>query len=136
MDKITEKDKFLEILSNIRHYSTLRFAMLTVFVAINGGMLTQFFDCDFALKNPDAIKLFQFGGGILSLIFFIFERALDHNLSNYWDTIKAYVGEYDALVSNRSWVYTFSVPLATHGIFVIAFLFWVFFSQDYFPCIK
>ena len=134
MDRITEKDKFQEILANIRHYSTLRFAMLTVFVAINGGMLTQFFNCEFAMKNPKAIILFKFGGGILSAVFFTFERALDHNLSNYWDTVQAYVGKHDSFISNRSWLYKTMVPLATHGIFVLAFIFWVWVAQAFYPC--
>ena len=136
MAEITERDKFLEILSNIRHYSALRFAMLTVFVAMNGALFTQFFNCEFASNNPDAITLFKIGGSILALIFFTFERALDHNLAHYWDTIKAYVGKDDGLISYRSWTYRISVPIATHGIYVLAFVFWVYVAADYYPCVK
>ncbi len=136
MDRITENEKFKEILSNIRHYSALRFVMLTVFVAINGAMFTQFFNCEFAARNPQAIVIFEIGGGIISTVFFIFERALDHNLSNYWKTVEAYVGKNDALISNRSELYKAMVPIATHGIIVLAFIFWVYVSNGFYPCIK
>lgn len=134
MTGITERDKFLEILSIVRHYSTLRFAMLTVFVAVNGGLLTQFFDCEFAAKNPEAMGLFRLAGSVLALIFLIFERALDHNLSHYWSVIAAYVGKHDALVSGRSRCYRWSVPLATHSIFILSLLFWLCFASDFYPC--
>ena len=134
MAQITERDKFLEMFTNIRHYSALRFAMLTVFVAMNGGLMTQFFNCAFANNNPEALGLFKIGGAILAIIFFTFERALDHNLVHYWDAIKAYVGKEDALISYRSWTYRVSVPIATHGIYVLTFFFWVYVAADYYPC--
>lgn len=134
MADITDKEIFRELLANIRHYSTLRFAMLTVFVAINGGLFAVYFDCNFASANPAALKLFKAAGIILSLIFFTFERALDHNLTDYWETVSLKLGKHHAFVANRTDAYRFLVPLATHGIYVVTILFWYFYAGDYYPC--
>lgn len=135
MGLIAERDKFLENYANIRHYSTLRFVMVTAFVALNGGLLNLFFDCEFAEKNAEFVSFFQWSGAILAGIFLIFERALDHNLSEFWNTVECYVGESDALVQHRNLPLRIAVPLATHGFYLVAMGFWWFLSPHYYPCL-
>lgn len=134
MDRVTEKDKFLELCSNARHFSTLRFAIMTVYIAISGALLAKFFDCSFSSKNTGAFQFFQITGVAISIIFLVFEFNLNRNLSSFWNTISIYAGQGDAFFENRSLFYKVSVPIATHLIYILPIIFWVWFAFPLYGC--
>ncbi|MFE8069428.1 hypothetical protein QQM79_00045 [Marinobacteraceae bacterium S3BR75-40.1] len=131
---IGDEVRFQEMMATVRHYSTLRFAILTVFVAINGAVLVQFFDCDLSRQNPDLIGLFRIGGALNAVIFFVFELALNANLTELWRSISQCVGERDGLLSHRKRWKSWAVPCASYGVYVLPLVFWGLFSPDYYPC--
>lgn len=133
--KILRDNKLTELLISIRHYSTLRFAILTVYFAVSGGLLVKFFDCDFSRHYPELLWLFQFAGGTVTITFFIYEIVLDDNLRRLWKSIAAIVRKKeDVLLSHRQSWKNFLVPVATYGIFIGALVFWLCAAQYYYPC--
>lgn len=98
MEKELEDRKLAELMNSIRHYSTLRFAMLTVYFAVTGGFLVKFFDCDFSVRYPELHGLFQIAGSLVTAAFFIFEVVLDDNLRKLWGAVKKLAGEEDVLL--------------------------------------
>lgn len=134
MEKELEDRKLAELMNSIRHYSTLRFAMLIVYFAVTGGLLVKFFDCDFSVRYPELHGLFQIAGSMVTVAFFIFEVALDDNLRKLWGSVKKLAGEGDVLLSHRQLWKGCLVPMATYGIFVGVLIFWLFTSRNYYPC--
>lgn len=122
-----------ELMANVRHYSNLRFAMLTVFFAVNGGLLMTFFDCDFAANHPGLGWLFEAAGTLITLAFFIFEAALNSNLSKSWEAISLLVDSNDYLVRHRQPWKSRWVPAATFGIFIGTCFFWLLIASHYYP---
>ena len=69
--------EYLDVSSNMRTYTNLRFAQMTIFAAITAGLLAIIFDHN-NLQAPSTIQLLKFVGIILSLVFWVFEeRAAD-----------------------------------------------------------
>lgn len=121
-------------MSNIRHYSSLRFAMFTVYFAVMGGLLVTFFDCEFSKQYPQLLWLFQTSGVVITVAFFIFEAALDSNLSKLWIAVTAVAGEDDWIVKHRQPWKNILVPLATYAIFFFSLMFWLLAASTYYPC--
>lgn len=134
MDRISNSEKLQELMSNIRHYSSLRFAMFTVYFAVTGGLLMTFFDCEFSKQYPQLLWLFMASGVMITLAFFIFEVTLDNNLSRLWDAVADLVGQGDHLVKHRKRWKGIWVPFATYGIFACTLAFWLFVSWRFYPC--
>lgn len=135
MDKKLRDYKLTELLISIRHYSALRFAILTVYFAVSGRVLIKFFDCDFSQHYPELRWLFQVGGGAVTVVFFIYEIVLDDNLRRLWKSVAAAVSKKDdVLLSHRQSWKNFLVPVATYGIFIGTLIFWLYVAQEYYPC--
>ncbi len=112
---------YQETLASLRHYSALRFAMLTVFSAATAALVRAFVIPDFA-TNREAIRL---AGLVLTGIFFYLEVALDSLMSSYG----AYAREAKTKshLAQRNWfagaVNGFArVPLWT--LYAMVFWFW------------
>ena len=85
-----EQYKYQEIMSNIRHYSNLRFAMLTVFIAITGGLLTVAYSKSIEISAQIlCFNILSFAGVWVSIVFLIFEIALNIYLSGLWSELDA-----------------------------------------------
>lgn len=127
--------KLTELLISIRHYSMLRFAILTVYFAVSGGLLVKFFDCSFSQHYPELLWLFQVGGGTVTIAFFIYEIVLDDNLRRLWKSVAATVRKKDdVLLSHRQYWKNILVPVATYGIFIGTLVFWLCIAQEHYPC--
>ena len=121
-------------MSNIRHYSSLRFAMFTVYFAVMGGLLVTFFDCEFSKQYPQLLWLFQTSGAVITAAFFVFEAALDSNLSKLWIAVTDVVGKDDCIVKHRQLWKNILVPFATYAIFFFSLMFWLLAAPIYYPC--
>lgn len=128
MSEIQADRKLAELMAHIRHYSTLRFAMLTVYFGVTGGLLTKFFDPDFSRLHPEFFNLLPIAGGIITVVFFIFEYVLNDNLSSLWKAVEKLVGKDDILLNHRQSWKSYLVPAATYMIFAGMLLFWLYLS--------
>ncbi|MXS79825.1 MULTISPECIES: hypothetical protein [Nitrosomonas] len=104
----------------------LRFAILTIYFAVSGGLLVKFFDSGFSQHYPELLWLFQVGGGTVTIAFFIYEIVLDDNLRRLWKSVAATVRKKDdVLLSHRQCWKNILVPVATYGIFIGTLVFWL-----------
>ena len=76
------RHEYSEVCQNFRHYSALRFAMMTVFFATVGGLATVAFpdkQASFGFLNTAA----RIGGLTITLTFFLLEVILEGYLRHY-----------------------------------------------------
>jgi hypothetical protein len=64
----TPKDEYMDASSNVRHWSTLRFAQLTIYIALMGGLLNLIFGKSGSLSSQAGI-LIKVAGLLLTLLF-------------------------------------------------------------------
>ena len=115
-----EQYKYQEVMANIRHYSNLRFAMLTVFVAITGALLgVSYSDAITIETTVFSINIIKFAGIWVSLVFFIFEVALNIYLAGMWGEIGNTTASY------RSSCLKWSVRIAATSLSVLSFFYWL-----------
>jgi hypothetical protein len=72
-----------ELSSNVRHYGSLRFAMLTVYFAVLGGIISVAFGF-VEPKTPVSVKpavIARCAGLFFTIIFFVLETAVDRILT-------------------------------------------------------
>lgn len=116
-----EQYKYQETMANIRHYSNLRFAMLTVFVAITGGLLTASYSESIKVDATIlGMNIIRAAGIWISLVFFIFEVALNIYLAGLWEEIGNTTSKY------RKPILKWAVRVAAASLPVVSFLYWVF----------
>ena len=112
--------EYQETMANIRHYSNLRFAMLTVFVAITGGLLAANYSGTITVDSTIfGINIIRVVGIWISIVFFIFEVALNIYLADLWTEIGNTTSNY------RKPILKWSVRLAAASVSVGSFFFWV-----------
>jgi len=112
--------KYQETMALIRHYSALRFAMLTVFTVITGGLLSAAHSPALQIdENIFCINVIRFAGIWISLVFLIFEIALNVYLAGLWSEASHSSSMY------RNCFITWAVRLAAGSIPVMAFIYWL-----------
>jgi hypothetical protein len=115
-----EQYKYQEAMANIRHYSNLRFAMLTVFVAITGGLLTASYSDSIRVDTMIlGMNIIRVTGIWISVVFLIFEVALDIYLAGLWSEVGNTTSTY------RNALLKWSVRVAAASLPVISFGYWV-----------
>jgi hypothetical protein len=115
-----EQYKYQEAMANIRHYSNLRFAMLTVFVAITGGLLTASYSESIKVDTTIfGMNIIRATGIWISTVFFIFEVALDIYLDGLWNETGNTTSSY------RKALLKWSVRVAAASIPVISLFYWL-----------
>lgn len=97
------KENYTEALSSQRHYSGLRFVMLTLFAGITGFLIQRYFESECPKSQPYA-SLPAIGVWI-TIIFFLIELVLD--------AIQSHISSYVACLNPNS-------HLKTEGILRIA----------------
>ncbi|MEX6501699.1 hypothetical protein [Pseudomonas zhanjiangensis] len=112
--------EYTEVMLSIRHYSTLRFAMLGLYSgAISGLVIGQY------AGDPSRIPaiLLPMAGILVTGIFFWLEVTLDGFMTGFAEVAKG-------LRSNGHWeqrserlIYLVRIPL--RGIYVLVFAYWV-----------
>lgn len=90
-------DNYSEVMLSIRHYSNLRFAMLTVFVAATAALIAASFGTEVLPAADTTLRVaFHFAGLVLTVAFFWLEVVLDSYL-------KAFSKVADALKRRGHW---------------------------------
>jgi|GEM_PF-2850482 len=114
--------EYLDAGQHMRAYATLRFAQLTLFIAVSAGILS-------ALVTKDTLApktILKIGGLIVALIFFIFEERSTGFWGHYKDRAKEleevmHCSQYKRDV--KHWM-PISATWAARLLFLAAALFW------------
>jgi len=122
------KHEYTEVNNYLRHYSTLRFSILTVYLAALGGVTSVAFGF-FELRyvNPDKMLLWGRAGGlIVTLLFFHYELRIQSLIEGNLLRAK----ELEKLlgykvISNRPDWRGFKNRHATNVFFGMLILFWL-----------
>jgi hypothetical protein len=70
------KDEYIDLSTNLRHWNTLRFAELTIFIALTGGLLNVLY-IGKAAQMPQANLVMKGAGILVSIIFYLLhERTM------------------------------------------------------------
>ena len=75
------RDEYLDASENVRHWSSLRFAQLTVFIAITAGLFAALFQSQTVPQDPIRL-IMEIAGLLITAIFWIMEERT----MNYWRT--------------------------------------------------
>jgi|SRR4029079_1456034 len=121
--------EYSEANNNRRHYSNLRFAVLSVFFAVLGGVVSVAFGIvEIKSTSRENIVLWARVAGLLfTVIFFSFEILCDLNLRHFGRVAK----ELEDLLGYRQFK-TRQFPLVprahyfTWSMYVLLIIFWVF----------
>lgn len=134
-----------EITETYRHYSNLRFALFTLFLAISGAMGSLYFHKDYLETTLSIRPFLPVIGVIVTAVFAVLEFAVDLIQTEYsymakaaWDYQESFIGPPAmshhkvsplgaTATMSKDWI---RMPIAT--IFVLAFGFWVvlFFAKE------
>lgn len=119
------KDEYFDISENLRHWAQIRFAQMTLFVAITAGILAVLFYDSSAVSNPGR-AVFKIGGLIVTGIF----SLLDQRAIVYWRYLKRRAIELEEILDFQQYtklpsaVY-FNSANAVRVLYLVIFLFWV-----------
>ncbi len=119
------KDEYLDVSTNLRHYGSARFALLTLFLAVIAGLLAATFGNQAEL--PSSIKTMLKVGGILSsVVFFIMEERA----SRYWHLFKQRAVELEKELSFKQYTNCPEQTLvsstnAVRLFYILVMLFWL-----------
>ena len=73
MDKSDLKDEYLDASENIRHWNTLRFAELTIYIALTGALLTAIIRESPPLPPPVGAAA-KIAGLVVTILFFVLQE--------------------------------------------------------------
>lgn len=73
------QEEYKDLSENMRHYANMRFAQLTIFVAITGG-LAAWFDNARSASDPDVMIVIAVVGTFIALVFLVMETRS----ASYW----------------------------------------------------
>ncbi len=112
----------------IRHYSALRFAMLTVFVAITAIILNAYFSSDTTAKDVTVsvpllsypVHLINIIGVWVSIVFLTFEIALNFYLGGLWSQVPS----ISPKPIYRRWYIVWPVRVAALSLPTVAIMMW------------
>lgn len=130
MDEKTEAQNLLrheysEVNQNFRHYSALRFAILTVYFAGTGLLLSVAFGTP---STPTEQLRFgaKVGGLIITAVFFVFEHILNEYLRHF---AKVAI-ELEKLLGYRQFssrpAFRIQTRHATYSLYALLTLFWLY----------
>lgn len=83
------KGRSNEIVEGYRHYSNLRFAVFTLFVAMSGALGALNFGKDYQEMTKDLHPVLPLGGILLTIAFAIMEFVIDLNQTEYYYMARA-----------------------------------------------
>lgn len=123
------RNEYTQVNEFIRHYTTLRFAIMTVYLAAMGGLVSVAFGF-FEIKsgNPEHIKLWGRLGGLLTTsLFFIYEARIQSLINFRLELGKKLEDKlvgYTHLKSRPSWG-RFRTHHFTIAFYLLLTIFWV-----------
>ena len=121
--------EYSEANNNRRHYSSLRFAVLTVFFAVLGGVAYVAFGF-VEIKSPSSLNIVRWAriaGFLFSVVFFWIEILCELNLRHFGRVAKALEESLGLRqFTSRKFRHVPKTPYATWGMYVLIILFWVY----------
>jgi hypothetical protein len=69
------RQEYAEVNQNLRHYGNMRFAQLTIFIALTGGLIVFVFTKLNPVSQLEIIIAFEVLGIFISIMFLIIERS-------------------------------------------------------------
>jgi len=128
---MSEKDEYLDASENMRTHSTMRFAHLTLFIAITAGLLNSLLS---GHTPPDNMRLALKTGGLLTVVVFwmIEERVTDyfHHYRRRAVTLEKVLG-YSQYTScpQRKWFTATNAVRLLFGALAHLWVIWLFFPS-------
>lgn len=119
------KEEYKDLSDNMRHYANMRFAQLTIFVALTGGLIIVLFSKD-APDSPLAKAILKVAGIFIAAMFWIMEeRAAD-----YWHHFRKRAVELEDLLGYRQYKdrptrRLLTATDASRAIYAGAIVFWI-----------
>jgi len=124
-DKVKIFEQYKEANTLVRHYSNLRFANLTVFLAITFGLLT-------VVCNKEAFHFLKVGSAIAGVIVAILFWATESGINTYINHFQAYAKRLEEQLSFDMWDKLLSHKIfakattAMRILYAVVLLFWIF----------
>ena len=118
------KDEYKDVGDNMRQYGNMRFAQLTLFIAVTAGLLSVLFRSD-----PPLLSLVRYilkiGGLIITFVFLIMEERS----TSYWNHYKKRAVELEKQLGYKQYLTRpaggfISATNAVRLLFLFMFLFW------------
>ena len=119
------KEEYKDLSDNMRHYANMRFAQLTILIAITAGLLTLIFKSDPPLTEGTNLAL-KIVGIVIALLFFIMEeRAAD-----YWHHFRKRAVELEKILgydqySHRPTRRLFTATNASRTLHIVIMILWI-----------
>jgi hypothetical protein len=118
--------EYAELGAAMRHYSALRFAILTVFFALVGGLIS----ISFSPSNTNQFVMIstRIGGLVETLAFWVFEYRLEIYMRHFEHRAKELEKAlgYNIYTGRKQGGFRFiSTPLAIRGLYLAVIIFWV-----------
>ena len=120
------RHEYSELGEALRHYSALRFAILTVFFALVGGLISISFSP--SNTNQFVIISTRVGGLLGTLAFWVFEYRLEIYMSHFEHRAKELEEAlgYNIYTGRKQGGFRFiSTPLAIRGLYSAVIIFWI-----------
>jgi hypothetical protein len=117
--------EYADVSSNVRHFQTIRFAQLTIFIALTGGLLNVLFGRAATLPLWGSI-IIRIAGLLISLLYWV----LQERTMLYWRHFIHRAAELEKLLgykqySTRPRAGLFTGTNAMRLFFLVITLFWV-----------
>lgn len=125
MSKEYAKVEYIDVSTNLRHWNTLRFAELTIFIAITGAMM----NIAFGKSTPLTMEfnlLIKIAGFIVSLLFWI----LQERTMTWWYTFVLRAAELEEVLEfeqyrKRPQGHKITGRVAMRLFFFLIMIFWI-----------
>ena len=118
------RDEYLDASSNVRHWSTLRFAQLTIYIALTAGLLNILLGRGAPATGRTAIAI-ELAGVLTTLVYWV----LQERTMLYWYAFVRRAAELEPGLGFRQYTSRprsgpFSSSNAMRALFLVMFLFW------------
>lgn len=121
--------EYSEANTNHRHYSNLRFAILSVFFAVLGGVVSVSFGI-VEIKSPSSINIARwarFAGLFFTIVFLWIEYICEHNLRHFAGIAKQLETSLGCRqFTTRKFRFVPRVPYLTYGMYLLIIAFWIY----------
>ena len=120
------RHEYTEVNTYLRHYSSLRFVMFSVFFAVMAGIISVALGVvGVRASSPNIILTIKLGGWLTTIVFSMYEFRLQRLIRHYQksaENLEKRLG-YSQMTERPKSNLTF---IATWIMYIILFLFWIF----------
>ena len=125
MGKGDPRQEYEDLSSNLRHYGTLQFAQLTVFIAITAGLLSVVFRSDNSIPSLAEIAL-KLAGLFISALFLV----MTERITAHWSAYSKRAVELEKILGYKQYTERpkakfFSNRNAVRGVYLLAGILWI-----------